>query len=400
MRHDSRRRRAAGLLIATGVSLVLLELRSSRASPEAGWYGAAVSQPCWSPDGKKIAFAANLGTNEEQPAADIWVTDLRARTATRLTSGPAFDTDPCWSLDGRLIYYLSAHGERTSTRLTDPAGTQQLRLADEGWSPRWVPDGSAVDFLRCGGLHRSLGGARREAQPLFQLPEPVQAVDGSDEAISYDVEAFDIRQDGRILAVLARSGGLFTFSAREQRWAGLLAVPGGEISDPVWSPDGRQVAFVLQRLTDCDLWLANADGTGLTRVTYLSEIAPRRYVLEGSFRERAGAAEVYRLCIDGATGERISHSRQLSLLRARTGRRPLRLQFVPNAGAGAQSTYVPRPPWEEAVQQSRLPTSPSGGHRHPANARAVAHRRAQLLALFGALWIVFVVLRLLPRWKP
>jgi dipeptidyl aminopeptidase/acylaminoacyl peptidase len=42
--------------------------------------------------------------------------------------------------------------------------------------------------------------------------------------------------------------------------------------DPAWSPDGRRIAFVAQRLDSnvTDIWTVNADGSGLKPVTHSS----------------------------------------------------------------------------------------------------------------------------------
>ena len=37
--------------------------------------------------------------------------------------------------------------------------------------------------------------------------------------------------------------------------------------DPVWSPDGRQIAFESTRGGSYDIWIMNVDGTGLTQLT-------------------------------------------------------------------------------------------------------------------------------------
>jgi TolB protein len=49
---------------------------------------------------------------------------------------------------------------------------------------------------------------------------------------------------------------------------------GLHIADPAWSPDGSRIAFarLLQPFFQTDIWLINADGTGLTQVTTTDSI--------------------------------------------------------------------------------------------------------------------------------
>ncbi len=130
-----------------------------------------------------------------------------------------------------------------------------------------------------------------------------------------------------------------------QRWLALNAW----ISGPVWSPDGRTIAFENLRDGNGEIYVVNADGSGQRRLTRnpARDFAPAwspdgrriafvrdRVVDRGRGRPRTHRPEVYVMNADG--------SRQLRLVRG--GREPLwspdggRLAFTRGQGGG--SVYV------------------------------------------------------------
>ncbi|HEX5110879.1 MAG TPA: hypothetical protein VFV95_20650 [Vicinamibacterales bacterium] len=58
--------------------------------------------PDFSPDGRKIAFAALQGGT-----ADIWILDLEKKQITNVTKDPFADSGPTWSPDGGSIIYVA-----------------------------------------------------------------------------------------------------------------------------------------------------------------------------------------------------------------------------------------------------------------------------------------------------
>ncbi|PYP17846.1 MAG: amidohydrolase [Gemmatimonadetes bacterium] len=109
---------------------------------EATWMSLDVS-----PDGKSIVFEL-LG--------DLYTMPVAGGTATRLTSGPAFDSQPRWSPDGKRIVFLSDRNGAENVWLCDPDGSHSKALT-KGTnnlyaSPEWTPDGNYIVVSRTSGV--------------------------------------------------------------------------------------------------------------------------------------------------------------------------------------------------------------------------------------------------------
>ena len=67
----------------------------------------------WSPDGKKIAFASRRDGNSEifYGNTEIYIMNADGSNQTRLTNNPSFDMVPCWSPDGKKIAFYSLRND-------------------------------------------------------------------------------------------------------------------------------------------------------------------------------------------------------------------------------------------------------------------------------------------------
>jgi Tol biopolymer transport system component len=76
--------------------------------------------------------------------------------------------------------------------------------------------------------------------------------------------------NGRIAFV--RHGDIYTVrpdgSALRRLTFTATATAGGLDATPVWSPDGRRIAYASQQAGSWDIWVMNADGSGKHRVTF------------------------------------------------------------------------------------------------------------------------------------
>jgi len=130
----------------TKVKLDSLPLKMDRTvsfeTSEGTWLSLDVS-----PDGKTIVFEL-LG--------DLYTIPIGGGAATRITSGPAFDSQPRWSPDGKRIVFLSDRSGAENVWLCDPDGSHSKALT-KGTnnlyaSPDWTPDGNYIVVSRTSGV--------------------------------------------------------------------------------------------------------------------------------------------------------------------------------------------------------------------------------------------------------
>ena len=125
----------------TALTLPITPVRTLRfTTDEATWISLDVS-----PDGKAIAFDI-LG--------DLYTVPVTGGTATRLTSGMAWDCMPRWSPDGRTIAFISDRDGGDNLWLVNADGTGAHRITKEVdnalSSPIWSPDGQYIVVRRFG----------------------------------------------------------------------------------------------------------------------------------------------------------------------------------------------------------------------------------------------------------
>jgi dipeptidyl aminopeptidase/acylaminoacyl peptidase len=110
-------------------------------------------EPAWSPDGSTIAFARLLGDDEK----DIFVMNADGSDPRRVTFTAGEDHDPTWSPDGQRLVITSERppfsppfGNVHRIRVSDGADLGDLtgHLANGAGDPFWSRDGSVIAFFK------------------------------------------------------------------------------------------------------------------------------------------------------------------------------------------------------------------------------------------------------------
>jgi len=142
---------AKGRPLLTVINIRMNKIEREIPFPELG----EILNPCWSPDGRFIAFSALAGG-----ISDIFIYDLNTSTVKQMTRDVFGDLQPAWSPDGRQIAFIT---ERFSTNLDwMDIGNYELGLMDpetgqvkkvlafptgKNINPQWSPDSKSLYFL-------------------------------------------------------------------------------------------------------------------------------------------------------------------------------------------------------------------------------------------------------------
>jgi len=226
--------------------------------------------PRWSPDATKISFSCG---------GDIWIMNTDGCNRTNLTQTPGFHEEyHSWSPDGCQIAYgrHSGHDGRIYVMNSDGTNHIELTSGQKVGHPSWSPDGTRIAFQR----------DLKPGQAIGHRQIYVMNSDGTDvhRIVFTDGEDFDPAwsPDGtRILFLSNRGGNVW----RNQIYVGDFSIgPDGiprllnetNITNnewrqgfPQWSPDGSRIVYCrAPYLThDHDVWVSNADGSGLVQLT-------------------------------------------------------------------------------------------------------------------------------------
>jgi Tol biopolymer transport system component len=216
--------------------------------------------PSWSPDGRDIAFASF-----QSSSGDIYLMHPDGTDRRQLTTDPAYDDAPVFSPNGKQIAFVSSRSGSLQIWLMNADGSDQHQLTpDDGRNnfPTWSPDGSRIAFRTDRDGNPEIYSMRIDGTDVRRLTNDP----GSDFEPSWG-------PNGRIVFVSTRGGksSLWVMNAdgSDQHRLTPPSFIWNETS-PVWSPDGRRLLFQADRdqpTGNLELYVMNADATGLTRLT-------------------------------------------------------------------------------------------------------------------------------------
>ena len=202
----------------------------------------------------RITFTCFIGGFDEVCTVSADGSDLRRLTATAAT-----DFYPEWGPAGERIIWSSRRSGAFQLFLMSADGGDQRQITDFGslFAPDISPDGRRITFTNAGGEFQHVwvmdsagGGAHALTAGASNNIDPVWSPDGTQIAFASDrtgvVKHYVMDADGSNVRLLPDD----------------VAEHGGRSS---WSPDGRWLAFYAGPRDDRDLYLVATDGSGNAR---------------------------------------------------------------------------------------------------------------------------------------
>lgn len=200
------------------------------------------SEPAWSPDGMKLAFASAQTPN------DIYVTNADGSGQINLTNTASVrESSPSWSITGKIAYAIDAQlvTGQIWTMNADGSGQTQFSAITQPFpfAPAWSPDGTKLAFVSGGEIwviNADGTNERRVTTNTSTDTDPAWSPDGSKIVFTKGTATIAvINADGTNELTVATGG-----------------------TQPSWSPDGTKIAY----RGSGGVWTTDANGGNQVRI--------------------------------------------------------------------------------------------------------------------------------------
>lgn len=233
----------------------------------------SIGSPKISPDGKWVSYVVSE-TNWEENAyeTEIWLTNVATGEKFQLTNSKKSNSSPVWAPDGKTLAFLSTRDDKSQIYLINPQGGEAKALTkfETGVSYfEFSPNGKSIIFAATVPDTKAFKERVEKysdyevvqedykmthlysfpvSDTVSKLPTPKALTKGVD----YSVSGFSISPDGKKIAfdatknpdlINGHTADIYVLTLADSTTRKIVSLKGPD-NNPIWSPDGNQIAFV------------------------------------------------------------------------------------------------------------------------------------------------------------
>jgi dipeptidyl aminopeptidase/acylaminoacyl peptidase len=233
----------------------------------------SAGNPRISPDGRFVAYQVQE-TNWEENAfeSEIWIAVVATGERYQLTNAKKSSSAPAWSPDSKRLAFISDRDGKRQLYIIAPNGGEALQLTSVETGVggfNWSPDGKRIAFTAA----EPESKARKERKDKYgeyeivkgdytmthlwmievpveakeKRPEPLRLTEGT----NFTVSGFNWSPEGERIAFSATkdpdlgssyTADIYVLKVGDKSLKKIVDTKGPD-NNPVWSPDGRQIAY-------------------------------------------------------------------------------------------------------------------------------------------------------------
>ena len=220
-----------------------------------------VGAPRCSPDAKWIAYTlTTTDVAADKRDTDVWMISRDGKENLRVTSSTESESAPNWSPDGKYLSFLSSRpGKAKGAQVwgIDRRGGEAQQLTDVKGrlsAYEWSPDGKKLALI----LKDDDEPAKKDEEKKDEKPKPIV------------IDRYSFKRDGAGYISGAKRNRIVLFDLATKQTEAVTTENFDE-AGPVWSPDGKLIAFTSNRTADADrnrnsdIWVMEAKANATPR---------------------------------------------------------------------------------------------------------------------------------------